>query len=200
MAGLAGTADVILIPEIPYDLDLVCKKIQHRYETGRDFAIVVAAEGALPREGDAVFVQTGIPGAADRYGGVAELLAAQIAEKTGRETRSLVLGHLQRGGQPNAFDRVLALRFGSAAVDLIDRGEFACMVALDPPNVVAVPLEEAISQLKFVPVDGDIVHTARHLGVSFGDEQRAHSRPDPSPAVGPAQAGRPPQAPTDPTQ
>ncbi len=174
MAGIAGTADVILIPEIPYDLDHVCAKIEERYATGRDFAIVVAAEGAHPARGDAVFLETDVPGAADRYGGVAERLAAEIGERTGQETRSLVLGHLQRGGQPNAYDRVLALRFGSAAVDLVAADRFDCMVALDPPHVVPVPLEQAISHLKYVPVDGELVHTARHLGVSFGDGRRAH--------------------------
>jgi len=169
-AGVAGTADVILIPEVPYDLDSICRKIQERYANGRDFAIVVAAEGAVPKDGKAVFRETDVPGAADRYGGVAELLADQIAKRTGRETRSLVLGHLQRGGSPTSYDRLLALRFGSAAVDLVEQGEYGCMVALDPPHVTAVPLEDAISSLKYVPLDGDVMHTARHLGISFGDD------------------------------
>ena len=173
-AGIAGSADVILIPEIPYDLDCVCRKIQDRYASGRDFAIVVAAEGAVPRDGEAVFLETDVPGSADRYGGVAELVAAQIAKRTGRETRSLVLGHLQRGGSPTSYDRLLALRFGSAAIDLVDRQEFGCMVALDPPNVIGVPLKDAVSSLKFVPLDGDVVHTARHLGISFGDDVPPH--------------------------
>lgn len=182
MAGLAGTADVILIPEIPFDLDRVCDKIRSRYESGREFAIVVAAEGARPRGGHAVFMETNVPGAADRYGGVAELLADLIAEKTGKETRSLVLGHLQRGGTPIAIDRVLALRFGSAAVELVERGEFGCMVALqlNPPEVIPVPLETAVSQVKLVPVDGDLVRTGRYLGVSFGDEPVGYTSPPPS--------------------
>jgi len=168
-AGVAGTADVILIPEIPYDLDRVCAKIEERYERGSEFAIVVAAEGALPSGGNATFSETGVPGRADRYGGVAEHLEAEIAVRTGRETRSLVLGHLQRGGTPNAYDRLLALRFGSAAIELVGAGEYGCMVALDPPDVIPVPLEQAVSQLKHVPLDGDVVRTARRLGISFGD-------------------------------
>jgi 6-phosphofructokinase 1 len=189
-AGVAGTADVILIPEIPFDLDSVCGKIQERYEDGPGFAIVVAAEGARPRDGQAIFQETDVPGMADRYGGVAELLAHEIETRTGRETRSLVLGHLQRGGQPIAFDRLLALRFGSAAVDLVDQGEFGCMVALDPPNIVPVPLRDAVSQLKYVPLDGDIVHTARHLGICLGDDVPSHAPPTlPRPAPQTAETG-----------
>lgn len=162
-AGVAATADVILIPEIPYDLDRIREKIESRYQKGRGFAIVVAAEGAFPRGGEPIYVEGG------RYGGIAEKLADDIHASTGHETRSLVLGHLQRGGSPNAHDRLLALRFGAAAVKLVKDGCFGCMVALDPPNVLAVPLEEAVRELKKVPVDGDVVQTARSMGVSFGD-------------------------------
>jgi 6-phosphofructokinase 1 len=168
-AGLAGTADVILIPEIPYSLDAICEKVQSRFHDDDGFAIVVVAEGARPRDGDPVFEEenpvTGMP----RYGGIAERLAEQIAEATGRESRSLVLGHLQRGGEPVAYDKILALRFGAAAVDLVEEGKFGSMVALDPPNVLAVPLEEATATMKLVPLDSDVMSTARSLGVSFGD-------------------------------
>jgi 6-phosphofructokinase 1 len=168
-AGLAGTADAILIPEIPYRLDPLCEKIESRYDDDDGFAIVVVAEGARPEGGDPVFEEphpeTGMP----RYGGIAERLAEQIHEITGRETRSLVLGHLQRGGEPIAYDKILALRFGAAAVHLLAEGHFGCMVALDPPEVLAVPLEEATAKMKLVPIDGDVVNTARSLGVSFGD-------------------------------
>ncbi len=163
-AGISGTADVILIPEIPYDMARVCEKIEARYAEGREFAIVVVAEGAKPAGGEAVFKE-GV-----RYGGIAEKVAADIADRTGRETRSLVLGHLQRGGQPVAYDRLLALRFGAAAVELADKGHWGCMVALDPPEVLSVPLEEAIEHVKRVPIEGDVVCTARALGISFGDE------------------------------
>jgi len=104
-----------------------------------------------------------------RYGGIADFVAKQITERTGHETRSLVLGHIQRGGEPIAYDKVLALRFGSAAVELAARGDWGCMVALDPPDINAVPLAEATAHLKLVALDSDIVQTARNLGVSFGD-------------------------------
>ena len=163
-AGVSGTADVILIPEIPYSLDRICQKIQGRYQpAGPQFAIVVVAEGAREREGGPVFLEAG------RYGGIGDRLTDEIAQLTGRETRCLVLGHLQRGGQPNSYDRLLALRFGAAAVQLARDGRFGSMVALDPPRVLAVPLEDAVRELKMVPLDGDIVATARALGVSFGD-------------------------------
>lgn len=168
-AGVAGTADVILIPEIPYDLEQVCRKIQDRYARGREFAIVVAAEGAYERGGEPAFVERAKPGAAARYGGVAEKLAHQIADLTGRETRSLVLGHLQRGGAPNAEDRLLAFRFGAAAVELAAAGQWGCMVALDPPEMKGVPLKDAVRNLKAVPADHDLVRAARAFGVSFGD-------------------------------
>jgi len=169
-AGVAATADVILIPEIPYRLDRLCAKIQERYEKGPGFAIVVAAEGAHEAGGSPTFQESAQKGASARLGGIAEKLSLQIEDLTGHETRSLVLGHLQRGGEPIAYDRLLALRFGSAAVEVARDGRFGCMVALRPPEVLAVPLEEAIAKVKLVPTDGDLVRTARNLGASFGDE------------------------------
>ena len=166
-AGLAGTADVILIPEIPYDIEKVCAKVQERYEEGQNFAIVVVAEGAFPRGGTPVWKKQG--SGETTLGGLAHQVAVQIAERTGRETRDLVLGHLQRGGGPTAYDRILALRFGAAAVRLVEEGRYGCMVALAPPRVLAVPLDEAISRTKLVPLDGDLVATARALGISLGD-------------------------------
>jgi 6-phosphofructokinase 1 len=164
-AGLAGSADVVLIPEIPYDMESVCAKIQARYRRGRNFAIVVVAEGAFPAGGEPLFKQRG--SGQKRLGGMAEVVAEAISEKTGRETRSLVLGHLQRGGSPNAYDRLLALRFGTAAVRLVGEGQFGCMVALVPPEVLAVPLAEAIAKTKLVPLD--VVQTARAMGTCLGD-------------------------------
>src|SRR5690606_21996315 len=155
---------------IPYDLDKVCEKIEERYAPGGPrFAIVVAAEGAAPLGGEQVYVESAGPGRAARLGGIAERLARQIAERTGRETRSLVLGHLQRGGSPTAYDRLIALRFAAAAVRCVAEGHFGTMVALDPPDIRAVPLEEAVREIKRVPVDSDTVQTARDLGISFGD-------------------------------
>jgi 6-phosphofructokinase 1 len=168
-AGVAGTADVILIPEIPFSMENVFEKIRYRYEVGREFAVVVVAEGAREVGGEASFVEEAKPGREARYGGLAEKIAKRIEEGCEVETRSLVLGHLQRGGQPNSYDRLLALRFGAAAIELAKRGDFGSMVSLDPPDVKAVPLGEALAKRKNVPVDGDVVRTARALGISFGD-------------------------------
>lgn len=168
-AGISGTADVILIPEIPFDIENVCEKVEVRYAAGARFAIIVAAEGATPEGGAPVYREPAAPGGSPRLGGIGEWLAREIQERTGKETRCLVLGHLQRGGQPTAYDRLLALRFGAAAARFVAEGRFGTMVALDPPEVRAVPLAEAVGQLKRVPVDGDIVRTARDLRISFGD-------------------------------
>jgi ATP-dependent phosphofructokinase / diphosphate-dependent phosphofructokinase len=168
-SGLSATADVILIPEIPYDMAKVCEKVEARYTAGRNFAIVVVAEGAVPIAGEESLLEEAGPGTAKRYGGVAERIASEIGERTGRETRSLVLGHLQRGGTPTGYDRLIALRFGAAAVRCVARGDFGTMVALNPPDINAVPLEDAIRQIKTVPVHSDTVETARELGISMGD-------------------------------
>ncbi|MEO5825144.1 MAG: ATP-dependent 6-phosphofructokinase [Gemmatimonadales bacterium] len=167
--GISGTADVILIPEIPFSMDKVCDKVRERERVGRHFAIVVVAEGARPVDGDAVYAERRQVGTSDRFGGVGEQVARGIAQRTGKETRSLVLGHLQRGGSPTTFDRLLALRFGSAAIRSIADGEFGVMIAYTPPNVSRVPFDEVIGRLKTVPLDSGIILTARHLGISFGD-------------------------------
>jgi 6-phosphofructokinase 1 len=167
-AGVAATADAILIPEIPFDIDRVCDKITDREVRGRRFSIVVVAEGARPAGGEMVVKKTEI-GREVVLGGIAERVATEIQDRTGKESRTVVLGHIQRGGRPTTFDRLLALRFGAAAVRLIEDGTFNHMVALDPPAVRAVPLEEATSRMKCVPVDSDTVLTARDLGISFGD-------------------------------
>ena len=169
-SGLAGTADVILIPEIPYDIEIVCEKIMKREQAGKHFSIVCAAEGARPLGGKTTMKT--VPAGGDRLtrlGGIGARVADEIAERTGKETRSLVLGHLQRGGPPNSYDRLIALRFGAAAVRCVAERKFGCMVALDPPDVRAIPLAEALHEVKRVPVEGDIVQTARALGTSFGD-------------------------------
>lgn len=168
-AGISATADVILIPEIPFDMARVCEKVEQRYSNGRNFAIIVAAEGALPAGGVEALVEGERPGAAKRFGGIAERVGREVAERTGREVRTLVLGHLQRGGTPTAYDRLVALRFGAAAVRCVEERKFGTMVALDPPEVKAVPLEDAVRQIKTVPVHSDTVMTARDIGISFGD-------------------------------
>ena len=168
-AGLAGAADVILLPEIPYSMDAVLEHLRARMRRGPTYAIVVVAEGAYPSNGDVTLVEEGKPGAARRYGGLAEQVASEIADRTDFETRSLVLGHLQRGGQPIAFDRILSLRFGAAAVELVARGDFGCMVALDASGVRAVPLADAVARTKRVPLDSEEILTARKLGICLGD-------------------------------
>jgi phosphofructokinase-like protein len=163
-SGLAGGADVIVIPEIPYSTESIIEKVRERDEMGRRFSILVVAEGAHPRDGEPSFV-----GGTRRYGGIAERLAELIEERSGKETRTLVLGHIQRGGSPTAFDRNLALRFGAAAVRCINEGSLGTMVALQGQRIVAVPLGEAVRDLKRVPLDSDLVVTARQLGISLGD-------------------------------
>jgi 6-phosphofructokinase 1 len=168
-AGLAGSADVILMPEIPFDLDRVCDKIREREGAGRHFSIVVVAEGAKPKEGGRSVKAGAAPGGMERLGGIGEQVAAYIAQHTGKETRALTLGHLQRGGFPTTFDRLLALRFGAAAVRAVADERFGEMVVLDPPEVKTVPMEQALGGPRLVPVDSDTVCTARELGISFGD-------------------------------
>lgn len=168
-SGISATADVILIPEIPFDIETVCEKIRERERGGRHFAIVVVAEGARPVGGEVVLLERRSAGASDRLGGIGQQVADGIAQRTGKETRTLVLGHLQRGGTPTTFDRLLALRFGSAAVRAIAEGDFGVMVAYHPPTVERVPLESVVGKTKQVPLDSGIIMTARHLGISFGD-------------------------------
>lgn len=166
-AGLAGSADVILIPEHPYDINKVVGKIRERDARGSKFTIVVVAEGAVPI-GGGVSVLEHEAGRAERLGGVGEKVSAEIHAISGKETRVVVLGHLLRGGSPTAFDRITALRFGAAAVRALEEGYGGVMVALDPPDVKYVPIKEAMGRMKMVPMDSDIVKTAQDLGISFG--------------------------------
>lgn len=168
-SGVAGSADVILIPEIPYDLNVVAEKIRQREEQGRTFSLVVVAEGAMP-QGGSVTVLEREAGRAERLGGVGEKVARELQELTGKETRLVVLGHLLRGGSPTSFDRLTALRFGAAAVRALAEGQHGVMVALDPPTVKYIPLEEATRRMKTVPLDSDVLLTARDLGICFGDQ------------------------------
>jgi 6-phosphofructokinase 1 len=168
-SGLAGSADVILIPEIPYHVDRVCDKIVARDRVGRHFSIVVMAEGAFPVGGRQGVLGESLPGEAIRVGGVAEALAREIQVRTGKESRSLVLGHLQRGGQPTGYDRLLATRFGGAAVRAVADGQWGYMVALQSPHIVTIPIEQALKEMKRVDPSHDVVLTARATGVSFGD-------------------------------
>lgn len=168
-SGISGSADVILIPEIPFDIERVCNKIRQLTLIGQDYAIVVVAEGAKPLGGDITTIEAKRPGSEARLGGIGKKVAEEIGSRTGKETRDLVLGHLQRGGAPTTFDRLLALRFGTAAIRFIESGEFGKMIALRSTEIWPVPIEEAIGQMKAVALDSGIILTARSLGISFGD-------------------------------
>jgi len=168
-AGIAGGADVILIPEIPFDLDRVAGRIREREHWGARFSIVVVAEGAKPVGGDVSVATPASAGAVERLGGIGARVARDLERLTGKETRDVVLGHLQRGGAPTSYDRVLATRLGARAFELARDGTFGCMVASHPPEVVAVPLERVVGRMKHVPTDCDIVRAARAVGIALGD-------------------------------
>ncbi|MCY3021961.1 MAG: ATP-dependent 6-phosphofructokinase [Planctomycetota bacterium] len=168
-AGLSSSCDVILIPEIPYDMKKVAAHLRKRKKGGRPYAIVVVAEGAVEAGGSLVFAEAKQQAREQRLGGVAEYVAERIQKMTGQETRSLVLGHLQRGGSPTTNDRLLALRFGAAAVRLAEEGKWGHMVAYKPPTMSSVPIEEAIRTRKLVSVTSDTIMTVRELGVCLGD-------------------------------
>ena len=170
-SGISGSADAILIPEIPFRIDLICDKIMDNELHGKRYGIVVAAEGAKPEGGGMIHKGKGEEGRQEvLLGGIGEWVAREIQQRTGKDTRSLVLGHLQRGGSPTTFDRLLALRFGAAAVRLIAEGKRNVMVASRPPLMAAVPLAEAIEKMKAVPLDSDSILTARDMGIHFGNE------------------------------
>jgi ATP-dependent phosphofructokinase / diphosphate-dependent phosphofructokinase len=171
-AGIAGGADVVLIPEIPYDIDRVCEKVLRREARGRHFSIVVVAEGARPVGGEMVFQeQAGQFREHGKLGGVAELVARQIEDRTGKETRSLVLGHLQRGGSPVMTDRVLALRLGCAATRFLGSTKRSGLVAVRGGEIELVPLEHGTRHIRTVTLDSNVLQTGRDLGLCFGDEE-----------------------------
>jgi ATP-dependent phosphofructokinase / diphosphate-dependent phosphofructokinase len=167
-AGIASGAHAILIPEVPYTLEPVARMISERDAQGSKFSIVVVAEGAAPVGGSVTVAAHGV-GQAERLGGVGEKVAAGLEHLTGKEARTVVLGHLLRGGSPTPFDRLLGLRFGAAAVRALDEGLDGVMVALAPPTVDYVPLIEATHRQRTVPLDCDTMLTARDLGICFGD-------------------------------
>ena len=167
-AGVAAGAHAILIPEIPFSLEPVAEMIARREARGARFAIVVVAEGATPKDGERSVIGKAYD-QAERLGGIGVRVAAELEELTGKEARTVVLGHLLRGGTPTALDRLLGTRFGAAAVRGLEEGHRGVMVALDPPHVNFVPLVSAINKLRTVPIDCDTVVTARDLGISFGE-------------------------------
>ena len=164
-AGIAGRADAVLIPEIPYEIEILAEHIRR---SSRSYSIVVVAEGAKAAGGDVV-VAAREAGRQERLGGVADQVAAQLQQRTGKESRAMVLGHLLRGGSPIALDRILGLTFGAAAVEALAQGKNGVMVALQPPHIEFVPIAEAVASLKLVPIDGEGVMTARALDICLGD-------------------------------
>jgi 6-phosphofructokinase 1 len=166
-AGVAGGADVILIPEIPYDIENVARKIEEiRKREGRNFALVVVAEAVRTTKGERITVGSG----GSRYGGAGHYIGELLSQHTNAEIRVTVLGHIQRGGIPDSRDRLMASAFGVHAVDLIEQGKFDRMVAWSNRSVIDVPLEDIIDKPQEVELGGPIVRTARALGICLGDE------------------------------
>ncbi len=171
-AGIAGGADIILIPEIPYDIDIVVEAIKGRVRSGKNFTILAVAEGAISKD-DAALTKKELKEKKKNgqvYPSVAYALGAQIQEKTGQEIRVTVPGHMQRGGEPTPFDRVISTRLGAAAAQMIANEEYGYMVALNDSQITKVPLEEIAGKLKTVDPKSDIIREAKSVGISFGDE------------------------------
>jgi 6-phosphofructokinase 1 len=171
-AGIAGGADVILIPEIPYDIEVVADKISTRNRRGAKFSIIVVAEGAKPAGGEAVYQAERQIGGTQRLGGIGVVVAEQLSGYCEAEVRVTVLGHLQRGGSPSAFDRLLATRFGAMAAYLVAQGKLGHMVALQDERIISVPIADAVAQQKFVPLDSDILLTAFGLSICLGNSRQ----------------------------
>lgn len=167
-AGTASGVHAILIPEIPFMLEPVAAMIAERESRGAKFSIVVVAEGAVPVGGTVSLIGTSI-GHVERLGGIGAKVALELEQLTGKEARTVVLGHLLRGGSPTSFDRLLGLRFGAAAVRALEEGQNGIMVALNPPAIDYVPLSKATKRQKLVPLDCDTMLTARDMGINFGD-------------------------------
>lgn len=169
-AGLAGGADVILIPEIPFRIESVCKRIRNRTTFGSKFSIVVVAEGAMPEGGEQLYKSGGDQIYTPRLGGIGAYVSEQIEKIVGQETRVVVLGHLQRGGHPTPYDRLLGTRYGAAAVRLIAEGKTGHMVALQGTHIGSVPIADAVANHKRVDPQGELVNTAKGLGICMGDD------------------------------
>ena len=170
-AGIAGGADAILIPEIPYDIDLVAERLKERRGVGKNYSVVVVAEGAKPKDGE-IFVSKVIENSPDpiRLGGIGSKIADELEERVGLESRATILGHIQRGGTPTAHDRILSTRYGSFAVELLMQGKFGSMVTLKGDDMSYSSLEDVIGQNKNVDPDCDLVNVAKGIGISFGDK------------------------------
>ena len=165
--GISGGADIVLIPDIPFDFEKIAAVVKMRAAAGYLGTVVVVAEGARPKDGEQV--KRDVEGGEFRLGGIGEIVAREIAKRTGKETRCCVLGHLQRGGPPTTWDRILATRFGVKAVQLVNEGHLGSMVSYQNYQVRHVPIAEAVNRLKLVPPNGELVQTARDVNISFGD-------------------------------
>lgn len=169
-SGIAGGGDIILLPELPWNFESVCAKILEREKEGKRYTLVVVAEGAHLPDGNMVTSERRQESRQTRLGGIGGLVAYEIEKRLGRETRSMVLGHLQRGGAPSTFDRLLATQFGAHAVRLVMEGRFGEMVCFHPPAINSVPILEAVNRLKQVQFNCSAVQAARAMGISFGDQ------------------------------
>jgi 6-phosphofructokinase 1 len=167
-AGMAGGADVILIPEIPYDFQKVVDKVRRRAAAGRKFSIIVVAEGASAAGDKPLFLEEKVEGGMPRYGGAGAQVARAIQEKAGLEARVTVLGHLLRGGTPSSYDRLLATRFGISAMNHVEEGRWGRMIALKGIRIESVPIEEAVGKQKLIDPEGELVQSGRQLGIEFG--------------------------------
>ena len=168
-SGISGGGDVILIPEIPFRYESICATIAEREREGKRFTLIVVAEGAREHGQDYVTAAAMEKNREAHLGGIGAVVAEEVQKRTGKETRVCVLGHLQRGGAPTSFDRLLCTRFGAQAVRLVAEKKYGHMIAIQPPDTVSVKITDAIGRLRTVPPGGEIVQTARALGISFGD-------------------------------
>lgn len=166
-SGLSASADVILIPEIPFQYEPIVQKIEERRQKGRNYTIIVVAEGAKEKDGEVITTKKG-----EEYklGGIADLVGRELSERTGKENRSLVLGHLQRGGSPTTFDRLISLRYGAAAIRCIENGDFNKLVITDGDSTLkSIPITKISGKNKQVPLNSDTLQTARDIGICMGD-------------------------------
>lgn len=168
LSGLASTADVILIPEIPFSYESIIDKIEERKSKDKHYTMIVVAEGATPKGGDLVTKGKTL-GQEVQLGGIAQQVAAELTERTGQESRSVVLGHLQRGGSPTTYDRLISLRFGAAAIRCVQEKDFNKLVVLRDNKLTSIPISDVANKMKSVPLDSDTVQTARDIGICLGD-------------------------------
>ncbi|MEX1062376.1 MAG: ATP-dependent 6-phosphofructokinase [Balneolaceae bacterium] len=168
-SGLSASADVILLPEIPFTIEPVVNKIRELDQNSRGYAIVVVAEGAIQKGGER-FVKSHQPGQSELLGGVGEFLEKELSARTGKESRSIVLGHLQRGGTPTTHDRLISLRFGAAAIRTVEEGNFNKLIVMKEHRISCIPISDVADRIKTVPLEGDTVSTGRDVGICFGED------------------------------